>query len=292
MAVSGLNALAGYNAITNPDPFATAEQRMGGTANPYHSQIGEQSVPYSWQSQAMPGAKPGPRGEENQLLSDEFWFLEPSGDPSQDPTFDYNMPSLTRSHGSVKNVTLSGPIPSQHGAVNAEIVQMGNKGSNLNTSKGMQETALGDAAQDNWLEIWNVNNGSSDLPPITKQIAFQANGFGVGDAPSNTYHKSNEYELDSKHMHRRYAWNTIPGNYMWMTPAGRPLFKSIPGTAKPPIGVGSQFEGQDLGFAFSYDTGATLMDTPQEYIPPPSPNINPVTPTYGDPMGTDPIALW
>jgi hypothetical protein len=292
MAISGLNALAGYNAITNADPFATPEQRMGGTANPYHSQVGEQAVPYSWQSQAMPGAKIGPMGAENQLLSDEFWFLESAGSPEQDPTFDYNMPDLTRSHASVKNVTISGTVPSQHGAINLQTAQMGNKSSNLNTSKGLQETALGDAAQDNWTEIWHVDDGSSDLPVITPQIAFQANGFGVNDAPSNAYHKSNQYDLDSKHMHRRFAWNTIPGNYMWMTPGGRPLFKSIPGTAKPPIGAGSQFEGQDLGFAFSYDTGATLMDTPTEYVPPPSPNIAAVTPTYGDPMGTDPIALW
>jgi hypothetical protein len=292
MAVSGLNALAGYNAITSRDPFATPEQRMGGPANQYHSHIGEQAVPYSWQSQAVPGAKPGPRGEENQLLSDTFWFLEPAGSPEEDTRFDYNMPSLTRSHGSVKNVTLSGPIPDQYGAVNLQTVQMGNKSSSLGTAQAMQTTTVGDVAQDNWTEIWNVNNGSDDIPPITKQIAFQANGFGVADAPSNAYHKANQYDLNAKHMHRRYAWNHIPGNYMWMTPTGRPLFKSIPGTAKPPIGVGSQFEGQDLGFAFSYDTGATLMDTPQEYVPPPSPNILSGTPVYGDPSGTDPIALW
>jgi hypothetical protein len=292
MAVSALNALSGYNAIVNRDPFATPEQRMGGTANAYHSQVGEQAVPYSWQSQAVPGAKPGPRGEENQLLSDEFWFLESAGSPEQYPDFDYNMPSLTRSHGSVKNVTLSGPIPDQYGAVNLQTAQMGNKSSSLNTAAQMQHTQMGSVAQDNWHEMWVVNNGSDDVPATTKQIAFQANGFGVNDATSNTYHKANEFELDSKHMHRRYAMSPIPGNYLWMIPGGRPLFKSIPGTAKPPIGPGSQFEGQDLGFAFSYDTGATLMDTPQEYVPPPSPNIATVTPTFDDPMGTAPIELW
>lgn len=292
MAVSGLNALAGYNAITDPSPFATPEERMGGTAHSYHSHVGEQAVPYSWESQMVPAAKPGPRGEENQLLSDEFWFLESAGSPEQNPDFDYNTPSLTRSHGSVKNVTLSGPIPNQAGAIDLQTAQMGNKSSDLNTSKKMQHTQMGSVAQDNWQELWEVNPGHSDVPDTTKQIAFQANGFGVNDAPSNAYHKANEFELGSKHQHRRYAWNSIPGNYMWLRPGGRPLFKSIPGTAKPPIGADSQFTGQDLGFAFSYDTGATLMDTPMEYVPPPSPNIATYTPGYGNPMGTDPIDLW
>lgn len=292
MAVSALNALSGYNAITDPSPFATPEERMGGVANPYHSHLGEQAIPYSYNSQAVPGARPGPRGLENQLLADELWFLESAGNPYEDPDFDYHMPSLTRSHGSVKNVTLSGPLPSQDTAIDLQTRQMGNKSSDLRTSRQMQRDQLGDAQQDNWLELWEINPGHTDVPDTTKQIAFQANGFGVNDAPSNAYHKTNTYGLDSKHMHRRYAWNTIPGNYMWLRPGGRPLFKSIPGTAKPPIGAGSQFEGQDLGFAFSYDTGATLMDTPVEYIPPPSPNIATYSAGYSDPMGTDPIDLW
>lgn len=290
---SGLTPLAGYNAISKPDPFATPEQRMGGPANTYHSHVGEQAVPYSWQSQAVPGAHPGPRGEENQMLGDPMWFLESAGSPEQDPLFDYNMPDLTRSHASVKNVTLSGPIPDQYGAVNLQTAQMNNKASDLGTSRRMSHDPRGLGIQnDHWLELWEVNNGSDDIPATTKQIAFQANGFGVNDATSNTYHKANAFELNAKHQHRRYAWNNIPGNYMWMIPAGRPLFKGIAGVARPPIGAGSQFEGQDIGFAFSYDTGATLMATPQEYIPPPSPNVATQTPTYDNPMGTDAIELW
>jgi len=292
MAVSGLNALAGYNAISDPSPFATPEDRMGGTAHPFHSHVGEIAIPYSWQSQAMPAGHPGPKGTENQLLADPLWFLESAGTPEQDPYFDYNMPSLTRSHGSVKNVTLSGPLPSQDEAVNLQIQQMGNKSSDLGTSRKLWRTQYGDLQQDNWQEIWEVNPGEDDIPNTTKQIAFQANGFGVYDTSANAYRKTNAFGWEQKHFHRRYAWNNIPGNYMWMIPGGRPLFKSIAGVARPPIGVGSQFEGQDIGFAFSYDTGAILMDTPQEYIPPPSPNIATYNPQYADPMGTDPIDLW
>lgn len=290
---SGLTALAGYNAISNPTPFATPEQRMGGVANQYHSHVGEQAVPYSWQSQAVPGAHPGPRGEENQMLGDPLWFMESAGDPAQDPLFDYNMPSLTKSHGSVKNVTLSGPLPSQADSINLETEQMDNKQSDLGTSRKMSHDTRGlGITNDNWQQIWDVDNGNSDVPATTKQIAFQANGFGVNDAVSNTYHKANAFQFDSKHFHRRWAWSSIPGNYMWMIPGGRALFKSIAGVARPPIGAGSQFEGQDIGFAFSYDTGATLMETPTEYVPPPSPNVVAQTPTYASPMGTDPIELW
>jgi hypothetical protein len=290
---SGLTALAGYTAISKPDAFASPEQRMGGVANPYHAHVGEQAIPYSWQSQVVPGAHPGPRGTENQMLGDPMWFIESAGSPEQDPLFDYNMPDLTRSHGSVKNVTLSGTLPSQADSVNLQTAQMDNKASDLGTSRKMSHDVRGLGVQnDNWQELWEVNNGSVDLPPITKQIAFQANGFGVNDATSNAYHKANPFGLDSKHQHRRYAWNNIPGNHMWMVPGGRPLFKSIAGVARPPIGAGSQFEGQDIGFAFSYDTGATLMATPQEYVPPPSPNVQTQTPTYDNPMGTDPIDMW
>lgn len=292
MALSGLNRLSGYKAIADASPFATPEERMGGTADPFHSHVGEIAVPYSYQSLAVPGAKPGPRGLENQLLADELWFLESAGNPEDDPDFDYNMPSLTRSHGSVRNVSLSGPLPSQDQSIDLQTRQMGNKSSDLHTSRAMSHNRLGYAQQDNWQELWEINSGHSDVPDTTKQIAFQANGFGVNDAPSNAYHKANEFGLDSKHMHRRYAWNTIPGNYMWLRPGGRPLFKSIAGTARLPIGEDSQFTGQDVGFAFSYDTGATLMATPVEYAPPPSPNVEQYNPVYSDPMGTNAIDLW
>lgn len=289
---SGLTGLAGYNAISNPSPFATPEQRMGGTAHPYHSHRGEQAIPYSWQSQLVPGGHPGPFGEENQLLADPMWFLEGAGSPEQDPLFDYNMPSLTRSHGSVHNVTLSGPLPSQADAINLQTQQMINKSSDLGTSRALSHDKRGYAQQDNWQELWEVNNGSDDIPPIGRQFSHQAFGFGVNDATSNVDHKANQFDLNAKHQHRRYAWNNIPGNFMWMRPGGRPLFKSMAGPARPPIGPDSYFAGQDIGFAFSYDTGATLMQTPEEYVPPPSPNVTQQTPVYGNAMGTDPIELW
>jgi hypothetical protein len=93
-------------------------------------------------------------------------------------------------------------------------------------------------------------------------------------------------------MHRRYAAGHLPGNYMWMRPQGRPLFKTLAGPARPAIGNESPFAGDDLGFAFSYDTGAVLQSTPQEYVPPPSPNVNTYAPVYDDPYGTQAIEIW
>lgn len=292
--ISGLQGLAGINAIQEDADaaFATPEERSGGPANDFHGHVGETATPYSWESQAMPGGSHGPYGPQNQLLDDAFWFLEPAGIPADDPGFDYNAPSLTRSHGSVHNVGNSGPAPSQYEAVNRQVSQMGNKASDLGTSRSMTTNRLGDAKQDHWNEIWEINPGSTDLPQVGKQFSHQANGFGVNDAASNTSAKRNLFDYGSKHMHRRFAMSPIPGNHMWMRPQGRMLFKTVAGVARPPIGRGSQFEGQDVGATFQYDTGAVLQNVPAEYVPPPMPNISTDTAMFDDPNGTDPIALW
>ncbi len=291
-AISGLTPLAGINIIKDDAAFATPEERSGGTAHPYHGHVGEQAKPYSWQSQMTPGGSHGPYGPENQLLDDEFWFMEPAGMPADDPAFDRNTPSLTRSHGSVRNVTISGPLPSQYDAINKQISQMGNHASNLGTSKQMQYDQQGYAQQDDWREIWDVDTGHSDLPEVGKPFSHQANGFGVNDAASNASRKVNLFGFGSWHKHRRYAQGHIPGNYMWLQPRGRPLFKTMAGPARPPIGGNSPFAGDDIGAAFSYDNGAILQNTPTEYIPPPSPNIEPVTPAYTNDMGTDGFEIY
>ncbi len=291
-AISGLTPLAGINIIKDDTAFATPEQRSGGTADPYHGNIGEQAKPYAWESQMTPGGSHGPYGPENQLLDDEFWFLEPAGMESDDPDFDRNTPSLTRSHGSVHNETITGPVPSQYEAVNKQVAQMGNKASDLNTSNSMMYNSLGFAQQDHWNEIWEVNDGSSDLPEVGKPFSHQANGFGVNDAASNASRKMNLFGLGSKHMHRRYAQSPIPGNYLWMRPQGRILFKTMAGPARPPVGGNSPFAGQDIGAAYSYDNGAVLQDTPTAYIPPPSPNVESVTPAYSNDQGTDGFELF
>jgi hypothetical protein len=290
-AISGLQPLAGINIISNDAAFATPEQRSGGTAHPYHGHIGEQAKPYAWQSQMTPGGSHGPYGPENQLLADEFWFIEPAGMPWEDPDVDLNTPSLTRSHASVHTV-LPEQIPSQYEAINAQTAVQGLHGSDRNTSRSMTRNSLGYAQQDNWHEIWELNDGSTDLPEVGKPFSHQANGFGVNDAASNASRKRNLFGYGDKHMHRRFAWSSIPGNYLWLTPRGRPLFKTMAGPARPAIGGNSPFAGQDIGAAFTYDTGAVLQDTPTEYIPPPSPNVESTTPAYTNDQGTDGFELY
>lgn len=293
--ITGLQGLAGINAISEPEStaFATPEQRQGGTADPYHGHVGQQAQPYPWQSQMVQAGGHGPYGPENQLLDDpEYWFLESAGTLSDDPYIDRNAPNLSRSHGSVKNVGNSGPAPSQYEAINRQLDQMGNKSSNLGTSLGMQTNNLGLAQQDNWNEIWEVDNGSSDEPAQGKAYTHSSFGFGNNDRLVNADAKRNQYGFDSKHMHRRFAMSAIPGNHMWMRPGGRPLFKTMAGPARPPIGQNSAFTGQDIGFPFSYDTGAVLQDIPNQYVPPPSPNITQNAATYDNPYGTDSVELW
>jgi hypothetical protein len=291
-ALSGLSGLSGINAISQSDPFATPEQRMGGPVNPYHgTQWGEQAKPYSWESQQTPAGSHGPYGLENQLLGDDMWFIEPAGMPEDNPQFSHNTPDLTRSHGSVNN-RIPNTVQSQADSIRTQLAQLDNHGLSDGTSLKMVTNRQGDANYGTWNEIWEVNDGSSDLPQVGRQFSHVAYGFGVNDAASNTARKANQFGYGAKHMHRRWANSPLPGNFMWMRPRGRPLFKTIAGPARPPIGGNSPFAGQDLGDAFAYDTGAVLLATPEEYIPPPAPNIQTRTPTYDNPYGTDATEWW
>jgi hypothetical protein len=114
----------------------------------------------------------------------------------------------------------------------------------------------------------------------------------------NLSRKRNLFGYGDKHLHRRYAQSSIPGNYMWLRPGGRVMYKTVPGTAKLPIGPESQFttdnaddSAKAVGFPFN-PYGAVLQQTPTEYVPPPAPNIAPVTPAYSNDYGTDGIDLW
>ena len=293
-ALSGLNGLAGINALSVDQPEATPEERQGGPADPYHGHWGQQAEPYAWESSLGMGGSHGPYGPENQLLGDDMWFIEPAGSPGQDPLIDRNTPNLTKSHASVHNVTLTGGVPSQYDAINHQVEQMPNHGSDLGTSANMTHDQLGYALNDDWQEIWNVTPGHEDTPVAPGSISNQAGGWGANDHVENTYHKKNGFGLDSAHFHRRFAVGSVPGNYMWMKPGGRPMFKTLAGPARPAVGGNSPFAGQDLGDAFAYDTGAILQTQPTEYVPPPEPYLAaPIatTDTASD-EGTDGTDLW
>ena len=289
--VNGLSGLAPLQKIGIANPEATPEERYGGPVNPYHASWGEKARPYPWESSLDPSGSHGPYGLENQMLGDEFWFIEPGGMPSDDPAFDYEMPSITRSHGAPHTAPLSGKAPSQYEAICTQLEQsaeMHGAGTNASTGMATWDSPL----QDHWYEIWNVSPGHTDIPKAPGAIGNNAFGFGVNDRPMNTYAKINEFGFESAHIHRRYAMNSIPGNYMWLRPGGRPMVKSLAGPARPAIGNDSPFFGDDLGMAFDYH-GAILQTTPPEYVPPPQPFLAPsIDAQYGNAFGTDGVELY
>jgi hypothetical protein len=264
--LTGLSGLAGYQVQINEDAQATPEQRMGGEADPSHSKyLAEDYI----RRGAQLGEPRGPYGPENQILSDEGWFWEAGGEPSEDPQHDYT----PNNHAGpwLKGVQ-SGPVgdigpdaTSNKLRQSAALHAMG-----LNGSARVDETHVY-VQNDEWQEINELNPGHSDLASLPKQSMSSGYGWGTRDR-IQSMGAQNDFGFDSSHQHRRFATGSIPGNTMWMKPGGRPLFKSLPGPARPPIGVDSPFSGQDLGASFSYD-GAILQNVPTEYVAPPQPNL-------------------
>jgi hypothetical protein len=266
----GIGPVTGYSI---GDPYLTPEERYGGPADPRHAQWGEQAAPYSWQSQVTPfHGHMGPYGPENALLGDELALSgESAGQLGHDP---YGDLVPYRGHAAPMTRTLSGPLPSQHDAIMDQLVQADEiRATDLGTSRKFTLTELGNAQQDAWQEVWNVEPGDDKYPEGDRHGSGMALfGFGNNDRTVNPRRKANGYGYGLGHHHRRFATGSIPGNYMWMKPGGRPLFKSLAGPARPAVGQNSPFSGDDLGLNFGIQ-GAVLVEVPQEYQPPPSPQL-------------------
>ena len=282
----GMGPIRGF---VNPEPEATAEEIHGSPVNPFHGQYGEQAQPYSWQSQLTNyQGHMGPYGPENALLGDEDALSgQEAGTLGKDP---YGDLTPYRGHAAPMTKTLSGPLPSQYDAINQQLVPAAEiRSTDLGASRKFTETELGDAQQDRWQEIWDVETGTDKYPPgqaIGSGMAMF--GFGNNDRTVNPMRKQNGYDFNAGHHHRRFATGSIPGNYMWMRPGGRPLVKSVAGPARPATGDASPFTGDDLGLSFGIQ-GAVLVDVPQEYQPPPTPQmVQPVN--YDEPSPE--IPLW
>lgn len=280
----GLNGIRGYQ---DPTPEATPEEVHGSPANPAHGNWGEQAEPYSWQSQLIPYAgKTSPRGPENQLLGSTTDFDGmPAGQLGHDPYADLT----PTTHAAPTNVTLSGALPSQFDAINQQLVQGAeNRSTDLGGSRKYSLTELGDAQQDEWAGIWDVSDEPGKYPDGPAWSDTSQFGVGVNDRPGNPLRKRNGFGFDRGHHHRRFARGSIPGNYMWMRPGGRPMIKSLPGPARPAVGVDSPFTGDDLGASFGIQ-GAVLVSVPQEYAPPPGPQL--VSPVNSDDPAPE-IPIW
>jgi hypothetical protein len=269
---NGLTGLSGLQTIQEDTPEASPEQIHGGPADEYHSYPGEQAAPYSYQSLAVPGSGSAWVPPEPDIITQGFdFFILPAGKLEDDPTSE--RAPWTHAAPWPKDPIGDGSIQPDNAIRqledNAKIhaIDVGGK-------RNVQSFTM-DPHQDNWKEIWEVNPNSTDLTTVPAQMKSGAapGGRGHTDRTQSNAHQ-NQYGFDSRHMHRRYAAGSIPGNYMWMKPGGRPLVKSLAGPARPPIGEGSQFTGNDLGQAFSID-GAVLQSPPTQYVTPPVPYVAP-----------------
>lgn len=277
--LTGLNGIAGLQVQYDADSQATPEERMGGTVDPKHSEWGETAKPYPSQSNlVMGGELHGPYGPENQMLGDfDNWFLTPAGEMGDDPSFDRT--PARRAAPYPKGVA-SGPSPGVGPDDMANQLRQSMVIHATNTGAGLKALTGFEAQQDEWVELLETNPGHTDLRPLDRQALSSGFMWGTRDR-TQSMARQNEYGYDSAHMHRRYAVGAIPGNTMWMRPGGRPLAKSLPGPARPAIGQGSPFAGDDLGAAYGIN-GAILQNVPTEYTPPPQPNLGTVAPNDND----------
>lgn len=271
-ALTGLSGLSTLQALQEDTPEATAEEIHGSPANPYHGQTGEWANPDSSISLSVPAAANSFQPPADGLVDETYSFpLLGAGFLTDDPTSER------------APWTHAAPWPKD--PIGDGSVQPDNVIAHLNQNAQIHAVDVGgkrnvrlftmDPLQDDWREIWQVDPNHTDLTDVPAQMKSGAAPGGRGHTdPTQSHAKQNSYGYGSRHMHRRYAAGSIPGNYMWMNPGGRPMIKSLAGPARPPIGEGSQFAGNDLGQAFGID-GAILQAAPVQYVSQVAPYVAP-----------------
>lgn len=269
----GLSSLQKLTGFVVEEPEASPEDRSGDAADPRHAQVGEKAQPYSWESLQTPGASaPVTVPPDAGFVDDgiyEYWTQVAS-----------NIEELPA--GDTAPWTHAGPWPSDpigDGSVQPDnLILQAVKNAWLRSQKvGPASRAIlrpwANPQQDHWTEIWQVDPNSDDIPVASDQMKASLAPGGRGSTDRRqSFAKQNSFGFDSRHIHRRFAVGSIPGNTLWMKPASRPLVKSIPGPAKLPIGPTSQFAGQKPGMAFDTQ-GAILNDLPTPYVAPPTPSV-------------------
>lgn len=273
MAIDGLTGLAGLQSIEIDTPEATPEEIQGNPADPRHGTRGETAKPYSWESQQTQAGSHGPYGPPAEGFLDEFdqYFALPAEPVGNNPTAE--TAPWTHAAPFPKNVAGDMSVSPDNVARQRTISAMIHR---LRTG-GQRNIYLHtmDPVQDKWNEIWEVDPGVTMLstPDSRLMSGLAPGGRGQTDR-TQSFARQNAFGFGSWHMHRRYASGSLPGNYMWMRPGGRPMNKSLPGPARPAIGADSPFAGQDLGKAFSAK-GAVLDGPATEYVAPPEPYVAP-----------------
>jgi len=274
----GPTALTGLQGFVQTDPQLTPFEQQGGPANPAHALgLWEQPSPYPWES-SLDGI-----GGYNPPMAPYVGVGDypdelPAGNITQDPAGDR---TPYRTHAAPNKVSLSGnfgmlnqrPRGSTEQLEQSAIIHAGVPG--YDASGMWTRGPAAEALQDHWTAFYDVEPGNSILvTPDAQTRSGAAPGGYASHGRETSNARQNEYGFDSAHMHRRYAVGSIPGNYMWMRPGGRPMVKTLPGPARPAVGVNSPFAGQDTGVGYypSGNVGGILADPATEYVAPPTPS--------------------
>jgi hypothetical protein len=283
--LGGLNSLGSIRGFLNNNPEATPEEVHGGPVDEFHGHSGEVADPSGWVAYGGAwGDHPiGPIGPENELLGDppENGTFR-AGNLNQDPTGDE---TPYRTHAGPfprgRETSIDPDATSRQLVQNARLRSV-NTGAEL--SRQYRPTMF--AQQDHWKVLQQNRRGSTLLDPaLPRQMQGAIAGAGNRDSEISMA-QQNVYDFNTAHQRRRYATGSIPGNYLWMRPGGRPMVKTLAGPARPANGPGP-FQGQDIGQSFRYDTGAVLQDPGAQYTPPPVPYVAPAIPSQDAAPGED-----
>lgn len=270
--ITGITPLNGLYSYWNT---ATAFEKLGGPANPAHSTPGYYGNPNVAGGQKLPSNMPqwGPANTQTDREDD---YIDGNAAP-QDPagTGQFGTPGFDATPN-----THAGPWPKflppgLVGSVKPDAVALTAEQSGILHSDGLTGSSKPwlnhqDPLQDEWQEYWNPEDKIPNMldPNVSKQSGRVVGGWFSTDATGNP-DGHNENTMGNAHMHRRWSAGSVPGAYMWMKPAGRPMVGIVPGPARPPVGTGP-FEGQDIGSGYEAYPGI-LQHPAGAYEAPPDP---------------------
>lgn len=266
--ITGISPLNGLYVYPNEaDPFT----QQGGPANPAHGQgtvvePGTIGQPYPWQMNQW-GTAQNQNDRDGDYISDPEPVSPAGVGQFGTPGFDATPNTHAGPWPKFLPPELVGSVLPDAAALQAaqsgELHGIGLTGSSkpwLNHQ---------DPLQDDWRDYWNPDDKVPNMqePLANSQVKHVVGGWFSTDAVGNP-DGHNQYQGNA-HMHRRWSAGSVPGAYMWMRPAGRPIVGIVPGPARPPVGTGP-FEGQDIGSGYEAYPGI-LQHPAGAYEPPPDP---------------------
>jgi hypothetical protein len=262
--VSGVQGISGAGAVAfvNGDPGASPAAIHGGPASPVHGQaLWPDPYQYPWTLQGgipTSGAASVPPG-----LPAEAG-VPPRLGAGTDP-YAFANPEATGSHGAPwPKFGTADLAVNRDAAARQQEQNYLNHGVDAGDARRFQ-TAPDAASKMPWgFEAQLVTPGQAILQPVPAQLQGQMGRDRIQGTPP-----LNGYGFDSAHVTRPRAGGHVPGGFLWLRGAQRPMLVGRLGRNTFPVGRGSWFEGQTPG-AGSVDA-AVLAGLPAAYTPPPLP---------------------